>query len=32
MEKFDSNIKINWWGPKPIKGIPSQLQSFKEFE
>ena len=32
MEKFDSNIKISWWGPKPIKGIPSQLESFKEFE
>jgi hypothetical protein len=32
MEKFDSNIRITWWGPKPIKGIPSQLRSFEAFK
>jgi len=32
MEKFDSTIRITWWGPKPIKGIPSQLLSFKVFK
>ena len=31
MENFNANMRITWWGPKPIEGIPEQLKDFKTF-
>jgi hypothetical protein len=31
MENLDATVRISWWGPKPIKGIPAQLSSLKTF-
>lgn len=32
MMNFDSRIRITWWGPKPISGIPAHLASFDAFK
>lgn len=32
MMNFASNMRITWWGPKPINGIPAQLVSFDVFK
>ena len=32
MDKFDASIRISWWGPKPIKGIPEKLLAHKTFQ
>ena len=32
MENFDTNMRITWWGPKPIDGIPNHLKDFDTFK
>ena len=32
MEEFDASIRISWWGPKPIEGIPEKLLAHKTFQ
>lgn len=32
MENFTPNIRITWWGPKPILGIPNQLMNLDTFK
>ncbi|NBU47860.1 MAG: hypothetical protein EBS34_10560 [Flavobacteriales bacterium] len=32
MSNFDSDMRLTWWGPKPIAGIPDHLKHLETFK